>query len=242
MRVVAIIQARTGSTRLPGKVLEDLAGEPMLARVVTRVRRATVDETVVATTGLPSDDVVEELCVERGWPCYRGAAEDVLDRYYQAAGEFGAEVVVRVTSDCPFIDAEVIDRVIEAFKAGRPAVDYAANVLPPRTFPRGLDVEVMTAQALAAAWREDDNPASREHVTPYLYRHPERFALLGVTNLTDLSAHRWTVDTPEDLVFARLVYEALGSDDFTWHDVLALVQTHPEISAVNKGVRQRAAE
>ncbi len=238
-RVVAIIQARIGSTRLPGKVLEDLAGEPMVARVVTRVTRAaTVDETVVATTVLPGDDVLADLCAARGWKCSRGSSDDVLDRYHAAAEEFGAEVVVRVTSDCPLIDPDVIDAVVESFAAS-PGVDYAANTLPPRTFPRGLDVEVMAMQSLEAAWRDDSDAATREHVTPYLYRHPERFQLLAVRNAVDLSAHRWTVDTAEDLDFARHVYAVFAADDFTWHDVLAELHVHPEWAALNQGVRQK---
>ena len=183
MKTVAIIQARMGSTRLPGKVLLDLAGEPMLARVVHRVQRAaSLQEVIVATTVQPADDAITQLCAGRGWPCARGSQDDVLDRYYQAATASQADVVVRITSDCPLIEPDVIDQVVGALLAGQPEVDYASNVQPPRTFPRGLDVEVIRFDALERAWREDVDPAWREHVTPYLYRHPERFRIHGVFN------------------------------------------------------------
>ena len=149
MKTVAIIQARMGSTRLPGKALVDLAGEPMLARVVHRVQRASsVHEVMVATTVQPADDTIAQLCAVNGWPCTRGSQNDVLDRYYQAALASQADVVVRITSDCPLIEPEVIDQVVGALLAGQPAVDYASNVQPPRTFPRGLDTEAMRFDAL----------------------------------------------------------------------------------------------
>jgi spore coat polysaccharide biosynthesis protein SpsF len=237
--IVAIVQARLGSTRLPGKVLEDLAGEPMLARVVERAGRSeSLSSVVVATTDRPEDDRLAELCSARGWRCHRGSAEDVLARYVGAAAASGADVVVRLTSDCPFVDPEVIDRVVGAFLSARPAVDYAANVLPPRSWPRGLDTEVFTAAALARADHEDADPASREHVTPYLYRHPERFRLLPVPCETDLSAQRWTVDTPEDLAFARRLYEHLD-EGFGWRDVLALLDEHADWAELNRHVRQK---
>ena len=159
-RIVAVIQARMGSTRLPGKVLKPLAGQPVLARVVDRVRRARhVDEVVVATTTLPADDVLADLCRTRGWACERGSEEDLLDRYHAAAAAHHADAVVRITSDCPVIDPGVVDRVVEAFLV-QPC-DYASNTLEPRTFPRGLDTEVFSQAALELAWREDDNPVWR---------------------------------------------------------------------------------
>jgi spore coat polysaccharide biosynthesis protein SpsF (cytidylyltransferase family) len=164
MRTVAIIQARMGSTRLPGKVLMDLAGEPMLVRVVNRVRRAErLDEVVVATTASPSDDPIFEGCRQRGWAVERGSEKDVLDRYYRAARAHHADVVVRITADCPFVDAGLIDQVVGAFLGG--GYDYVSNVLEPRTYPRGLDVEVFRFSALEKAWQEDRDPSWREHVT-----------------------------------------------------------------------------
>src|SRR5262249_12160461 len=172
MRTVAIVQARMGSSRLPGKVLQDLGGEPMLARVLSRLGRSrTLDEVVVATTTEPADDILERFCQERGRPCFRGSEHDVLDRYYKAATAERAAVVVRITSDCPLIEPAIVDRVVAEFQERQPGIDYASNVLPRRTYPRGLDTEVMSFAALDRAWHEDHVPASREHVTPYIYRH-----------------------------------------------------------------------
>jgi spore coat polysaccharide biosynthesis protein SpsF len=237
-RTIAIIQARTGSTRLPGKVLRPLLGEPLLTRVVRRVRRAaTIDETVVATTTLAGDDTIAELGIVEGWPVTRGSEMDLLARYLDAARAYGAERVVRITSDCPLIDPALIDDVVAALAAG--GADYASNTLEPRTFPRGLDVEVMTMDALESAGREDRDPASREHATPYLYRHPERYRLTAVRNPVDESGHRWTVDTPEDFELVRRIYEELGRDDFGWLDALAVVDAHPDWSDLNRHVAQK---
>ena len=240
MKVVAIIQARAGSTRLPGKVLKDLAGEPMLARVVSRVRRAgAVDEVVVATTDLPGDDAVARMCAERGFPCFRGSENDVLDRYWRAAVAHQAGTVVRITSDCPLIDPGIIDRGVREFLAAQPAVEYLTNSYPQDTFPRGLDIEVIRVDALERAWKEDTNPAWREHVTMYIHRHPESFHIRGLANDTDLSHLRWTVDTPEDFQLAQRIYEHFGHDRFTWGDVLALIGQRPEWQDINRHVRQK---
>jgi len=238
-KVIAIIQARMGGARLPGKVLLDLAGEPMLARVVNRSRRATMpEEVVVATTTRPADEAIVELCAARGWPCFRGSEDDVLDRYYQAAIRYQADVVARITADCPLIEPEIVDWVVQEFFEEGP-LDYASNTLPPRTFPRGLDVEVVTFDALERAWREDDSQAWREHVSPYIYRHPEKFALRAVVNNVDLSSMRWTVDTPEDLAFVRQIYDYFGHDRFSWCEVLAVLEDHPECLEINQRVAQK---
>jgi spore coat polysaccharide biosynthesis protein SpsF len=238
---VAIIQARMGSTRLPGKVLMDLAGEPMLARVVRRVQRArTLHAVMVATTVEPADDPVVDLCAAHGWPCARGSQDDVLERYHLAAQAAAADIVVRITADCPLIEPTVIDRVVEEFLAGQPGIDYACNWLPARTFPRGLDTEVFSFVALDRARREDHNPAWREHVTPFIYRQPTRFHIHGVTNAVDLSDLRWTVDTQEDLTFARRIYDWFGDDAFGWQEVLAVLKQHPEWLEINRHIEQKA--
>ena len=240
MRVVAIIQARMSSTRLPDKVLLDLAGEPMLARCLNRTSHAqTLDEVVVATTVQPADEAIVHLCAERGWPCFRGSEEDVLDRYYRAAVTHQADVVVRITSDCPLIEPEIVDRVVQEFLDLQPGVDYACNVLPRRTFPRGLDTEVMRFDVLEQACREDDNPAWREHVTPYIQRNPDLFRIHGVMNEVDYSHMRWTVDTPEDLAFVRRIYEHFGHDRFSWREVLAVLEEHPEWLKINQHIQQK---
>jgi len=240
MNVVAIVQARMSSTRLPGKVLLDLAGEPMLVRVVRRVRRASrVDQVVVAATTDPADDPIAACCASHEWACFRGSHDDLLDRYYQAAREHRADVVVRVTSDCPLIDPGLIDRVVGEFFAGQPAVDYACNSMPVKTYPRGLDTEAIRIDALERAWREDANPAWREHATPYIYRHPERFTLHAVVNDCDHSPLRWTVDTPEDWQFVERIYRHFGHDRFSWRNVLELLDRHPEWLEINGHVEQK---
>jgi spore coat polysaccharide biosynthesis protein SpsF len=240
MKTVAIVQARMGSTRLPGKVLQDLAGEPMLARVVNRTCRAkTLQEVVIATTTNTVDDVIVKLCEARGWSWFRGSEEDVLDRYYHAAKKYQADFIVRITSDCPLIDPEVIDHVVQEFLERQPEVDYASNTWPRRTFPRGLDTEVMRMDVLERAWREDRNPAWREHVTPYIYRNPDRFRIHNVVSPVDYSAMRWTVDTQEDLAFVRKVYDYFGHDRFSWREVLKVLEEHPEWVEINRGVRQK---
>jgi spore coat polysaccharide biosynthesis protein SpsF len=239
MSTVAIIQARMGSERLPGKVLVDIVGEPMLAHVVTRTDRARmVDRVVVATTDASADDPVEVLCRRRGWACFRGSEGDVLDRYYQAAVEHAAATVVRITGDCPLIDPGEIDRVVREYRSGGP-FDYTSNWLPPRTFPRGLDTEAFRFDALGRAWREDDNPAWREHVTQYIRRHPERFRLRAVVDDMDRSAIRWTVDTAEDLELVQTMFEHFGHDRFSWRDALAAYEAHPAWARLNRDVAQK---
>jgi spore coat polysaccharide biosynthesis protein SpsF len=239
MTTVAIIQARMGSTRLPGKVMLPLLDEPMLTRVVRRAARATrLDLVVVATTTDAADDEIVALGAREGWPVERGSQMDLLDRYVQAARAHDADVVVRITSDCPLIDPAVLDDTVAAFDAA--GCDYASNTLEPRTFPRGLDVEVVTRDALERAWREDRDPAWREHATPYVYRHPEAFRLLRVPGPSDHTRHRWSVDTPEDYELVRRIYESIGHDEFGWLEALALAEAHPEWSDLNRGVVQKS--
>ena len=238
IRVVAIIQARIGSSRLPGKVLEDLAGQSMLARVINRTSRAdTIDEVIVATTTRPEDDVIELMCRAWGNHCFRGSSYDVLDRYYQTAVAFGADVIVRITSDCPLIEPEIIDRTVKGFLSCSGA-DYVSNTLE-RTYPRGLDVEVFSFAVLKQAWEEDDNPAWREHVTPYMRRNPGKFRLFNAASEVDCSHMRWTVDTQEDLVFVRRIYDYFQTDSFHWEDVLGLLRSQPDLLDINRNVQQK---
>jgi spore coat polysaccharide biosynthesis protein SpsF len=241
VNIVAIVQARTGSTRLPGKVLMDLKGEPMLSRVIHRLSRASgLSGIMIATTEREEDDAIVELCRREGWATFRGSENDVLDRYHQAANISGADAVVRVTSDCPLIDPHIVDRAVCEFVAGQPHVDYTSTTMPRRTFPRGLDVEVIAFPALEAAWRHDHNPAWREHVTPYIYRNPKLFRIRGVLNDTDLSGMRWTVDTPEDLELVRRIYQDFHNDCFSWRDALAVLANHPEWGVLNRRIEQKA--
>lgn len=208
----------------------------MLQRVVERTGRASsVDRVIVATTVQPSDDAIVDMWSGTDIAVVRGSETDVLGRYHDALLRWGADVIIRITSDCPLIDPNLIDAVVEALSDG---VDYASNTLAPRTFPRGLDVEAMTADTLERAWAEDRDPAGREHVTPYVYEHPERFALRRVANASDQSEHRWTVDTPEDLELVRRIYDAVEGP-FGWRDVLELVEANPSLSALNRHVEQK---
>lgn len=239
MRVVAIIQARMGSTRLPGKVLKDLGGETVLARVVNRTRRATLlDEVVVATSVLPADDAIARECEHLKVACFRGDEADVLDRYYRAAQQFAADAVVRITADCPLIDPELVDTTIRTFLEEK--ADYANNTSP-RTYPRGLDAEVFTFTGLERAWREAVKPYEREHVTPYFYEHPELFRVAYTREEKDYSAHRWTLDTPDDLELIRAIYARLGNRaDFGWREVLAVMEREPELAALNSHIVQKS--
>jgi spore coat polysaccharide biosynthesis protein SpsF len=239
LKVVAIVQARMGSTRLPGKVLKDLEGETMLARVVQRLRRATlIDEVLIATTDEKADDAIVTECRRCSVPVFRGDEKDVLDRYFRAAQLTKAEVVVRITADCPLIDPQVTDKTVGAFKEQSP--DYASNCIV-RTYPRGLDTEVMTVRALERAWRTANKPHERAHVTPYIYEHPDEFKLLSVTGAEDYSGHRWTVDTPEDLEFVRAIYARFKDQpEFGGPDVLDLVASEPALAELNQSILQKA--
>ena len=278
-RTIAIIQARMSSSRLPGKVLLDIAGEPMLARVVERARRAKqVDQVVVATTTDSSDDPVAEFCTEHGYDFTRGSLHDVLDRYYQSARQFNADAIVRLTADCPVLDPDVVDQTIAVIASEArqsPSVgaeiassqehaprndvifDFVANRLPPpmgRTYPIGLDVEVCTFSALENAWTNATEKHQREHVMPYLYEgvnlqpstynlqtgvstHNFKIALLN--HDPDYGSLRWTVDTPEDLDFIREIFARFNDDDFTWYDILSLLEREPELAKINADVHHK---
>jgi spore coat polysaccharide biosynthesis protein SpsF len=206
-RVVAIIQARMGSTRLPGKILMDIAGKTMLERVVERVRQATsVDEVVVATSVDPKDDQVALFCVRKEIPHSRGPNQDVLARFVDAACEHQADVIVRITADCPLIDPGVIDKTVEHFLSQNSEVDFGSNRgkgAINRTYPIGMDVEVIARKALERAAMEASQEYEREHVTPHLYEVPGRFRTVSIDSGGDYGHLRWTVDTEEDLEFVR---------------------------------------
>ena len=242
MKTIAIIQARMGSSRLPGKVMQDICGQPMLMWVVKRARMArTIEKVVVAATNNEEDKIIETFCNMNKITCFRGSSEDVLDRFYQAACFFQADVIVRLTSDCPFIDPDLIDETVHAFLDSK--VDFAANRLPPpftRTYPIGLDVEVVSMSALRCAWKEAVQLHEREHVLPYLYEVPGRFNILTLDLPQDLSSLRWTVDTPQDLEFIRQVADRLKCRfDFSWRDVLQVLQLHPELKEINALIKHK---
>ncbi len=247
MSIVAIIQARMGSTRLPGKVQRDLCGVTMLGRVIQRTQAVPqIDRVVVAIPDLKADEILLPEITRYGADPFQGSQDDVLSRYCGAAERFNATTVVRITSDCPLLDPTVVGAMVAEFTrrrgSGKP-LDYFSNTLE-RTFPRGLDAEVFTMAALLEAHAEATAPAEREHVTPFIYRHPKRFALAGYPNPEGNCSHlRWTVDTEEDFRFVRAVYEALvpTGECFGQAEVLALLQRQPELIQINAHIQQKEA-
>ena len=236
MMIVAIIQARMGSSRLPGKVLKEICGKTLLEHEINRVRQAKrIDGIIVATTN-PLDDAIEELCRKIDTTCYRGAENDVLDRYYHAAESVNLgekDGIVRLTADCPLIDPVIIDEMIELFL--RSGADYASNANPP-TFPDGLDAEVFTFTALKRCFAEARLLSEREHVTPYIRNNPHLFKQVNLEGKRDLSGLRWTVDEEEDLEVIKTVYENLYCKScriFLMEEILAFFGEHPEISGKN---------
>jgi spore coat polysaccharide biosynthesis protein SpsF len=238
MNVTVVVQARSGSSRLPNKVLADVAGAPVLVRMLERVLAATTPTTVIlATTTDASDDLIVDLGARAGVRVHRGHPLDLLDRHVTAAREVAADVVVKIPSDCPCIDPAVIDRVIGAFLADPTRYDFVSN-LHPATYPDGNDVEVMAMEALEIAHREATRPLEREHTTPFLWDNPERFRCLNLaweTGLDYAKSHRLVLDYAEDLTLIRAIYDALYSphSHFTLADILQLLEARPELRAIN---------
>jgi len=241
-RRVIITQARMTSTRLPGKVLREVLGKSLLEFHLERLRRVRrADEVVVATTTNATDDPIVDLCDRLHVSHFRGSEHDVLARFYGAAMEYSAAVIVRVTADCPLIDPAVVDRVIAEF-AGKPcSVDYASNTIE-RTYPRGLDCEVFSFSALETAHVEAVAGPDREHVTPFLYHQPDRFRVKSVRAGRDYSRYRWTVDTAEDFALVTCILGRLypEKENFTFEDCLELVESHPSLSEINANIAQKA--
>lgn len=236
-KATVIIQARTGSTRFPGKVLKKIVGKPSLIHIIERVRRMkTVDKIVIATTTLPKDDSIVKTVEEydKNIIVYKGSSDDVLDRYYQAARQAKADAIVRITSDNPLVDPEISDLVVKKFF--KKNCDYCCNNLPCRTYPIGLDTEVFTFKSLEKAWKETSQPYDREHVTPYIKENPEIFRIATVQNEDNLSEYRWTMDHPEDYDFINTIYEKLYNKkkEFNMKDVIDLLEKEPEILEINK--------
>jgi spore coat polysaccharide biosynthesis protein SpsF len=239
-KVVAILQARLGSTRLPNKVLTDIHGRPMLEHIVRRVTLSPlIDTLVVATTDKATDGPIVAFSQKLGIPTFRGSEEDCLDRYYQCAQRFEADVVVRITGDNPLVDASVCDSVIQPFLATELRWDYVGNDGKP-AFPLGLAAEGFTFAALEIAWREASAPRFREHVTLYLYENSQRFRVLQLSADRDYSGMRWTVDTPADLAFVQTVFGHFPDDRFPWREAVEAIEQHPEWQDLNRDVLQKA--
>jgi spore coat polysaccharide biosynthesis protein SpsF len=234
-----IVQARMGSTRLPGKVLMTVNGRPLLSYLLDRLERVEAPHrTIVATTTGDEDDAIVEVCAARGTAVHRGSADDVLDRYRGAAASAGAKLVARVTGDCPLIDPAIVDRVVARARDGD--CDYVSNTLE-RTFPRGLDVEVFTRHALDEAAAEAVEHFEREHVTPFLYRRPERYRVCNVANDRPEGHERWTVDTADDFALVSRIIAALAPTQpaFGLADIRALLDRHPDWRLLNAHVEQK---
>jgi spore coat polysaccharide biosynthesis protein SpsF len=231
--VLGILQARVSSSRLPGKVLKPILGAPMLQRQIERLKSVRrMDRLVVATSDQENDTPLAALCESIGVECFRGNLDDVLDRFYKCAISYAPETVVRITGDCPLIDPQVVDTAIEYFQSHE--YDYVSNSLT-RTFPDGLDVEVFTLQSIKTAWREAALPSEREHVTPFIYKNPDKFSIGQFTNPIDLSEHRWTVDEQADYELVNIVYETLypKKRNFSMQDVLELLKARPKLRELN---------
>lgn len=239
LRTSIIVQARMTSTRFPGKVLKEVLGKPLLEYQIERLCRVKMaDDVIIATTLNQTDQPIVDLCEKLGVKYFRGSEEDVLSRYYYAAQEAGADVVVRVTSDCPLIDPTVIDKVIDYYKHN--TYDYVSNVMQ-RTYPRGMDTEVFSMSALERAFREAKELPEREHVTLYLERHPELFGPGDIAYKEDQSRHRWTVDQEEDFQLIKLILENIYIQNplFTLEDILMMLERHPEWVQINAEVEQK---
>jgi spore coat polysaccharide biosynthesis protein SpsF len=241
LKTVMIVQARMTSTRLPGKVLKEVLGKPLLEYQIERLRRiSSVDEIVIATTVNTTDQLIVDCCNRLGVSYFRGLEEDVLSRYYGAAVEHQADVVVRVTADCPLIDPEVCEQAITYFIENKDDYDY----LRLEHYPRGLDTEIFSFKGLEECFREATAQPDREHVTPFFYRQPERYRVKKIYCPEDLSHHRWTVDTPEDFeLVKRIISELYPSISlFSLVDILNLLRRHSTWYFINSGVQQKPLE
>ena len=231
--ILCILQARMSSSRFPGKVLKPLLGEPMLLRQIERVKLSTlIDQLLVATSTTANDDLLVQVCQDQDIDVFRGALEDVLDRFYQAALIYKPRQVVRLTGDCPLMDPVLIDNLISYHLEN--CFDYSSNTIEP-TFPDGLDVEIFSFESLCQAWEEAELPSEREHVTQFMINRPKRFKLGNYKNDTDLSHLRWTVDEELDYELVKIIFENLYplNPHFSAEEVLAFLKTKPELNNIN---------
>ncbi len=241
--VSIIVQARMGSSRLPGKVLKEVLNRPLLSFQIERLRRIkNSNSLVIATSDLETDDPIEEFCSRENIICFRGSETNVLSRYFGAAREQGADVVVRSTADCPLIDPKICEETIQRFLDAPESFDYVSNAVDgKRTYPRGLDIEVFSFSTLEKAFHESTTDFEREHVTGFIVEQPKRFRIQAVTHPIDLSTHRWTVDTPEDFELIRRILENLypKKPNFLMQDILDLLAKHPDWSELNRHIEQK---
>lgn len=244
MKTVAIIQARMGSTRLPGKIMRRVCGKSILAHVIERVKDSeSLDDIIVATTTNVSDDEIVAECEKNDWHFFRGSESHVLERYYKAASSYHADVIVRITSDCPLFDPQILSEMLHFFRnqidTGK-NLDYLSNVIV-RTFPRGLDAEIFTFAALEKAYQNASTDQDREHVTSYIYKNPELFVMDNFKSERNLSEYRWTLDVEEDFRLIEAIYSDLYKKNklFTTQEVLDLLKEKPELMKLNQHVLQK---
>lgn len=238
MTIGAIIQARMGSNRLPGKVLKSIGDKPMLLHVVERVARCSqIDKVIIATTTLDRDNSIVNFCTKHSLSFFRGKEDDVLSRYFNTAVDNGIDIIVRITSDCPMIDPSVIQTCIDKYMYG--SYDYVSNRLNKYTYPRGLDTEIFSKEGLKVCNDKAKACYQRSHVTPYFYENPNIFALGEVEYQEDFSQYRLTVDTPEDLKLVRKVYEHFDDNKYNWQEVIEVLKNNPQISEINSKIEQK---
>lgn len=239
MRTAIFIQARMGASRLPGKPLKKVLGKPLLIYLLERLKRVQNSDLIsVLTTIHPRDDTIVDASLSQEVQVFRGSEENVLDRFYQAAKKFQANTIVRITADCPLADPSLISSMIDTFN--RSNFDYFCNTFQ-RSYPRGLDVEIFSFKALEEAWRHATEPYEKEHVTPYIYKHPEKFKIGEQTHHEDLSSWRWTVDTQEDFIVVSKLIASLypRKPCFNFHDLIQVAKNHPEWMAINAHIAQK---
>lgn len=238
-KIVVIVQARMGSTRLPGKVLLPILDRPMLEFQLERLRRVqNAHQLIVATTSLAEDEPIVSLCKRLGVAVFRGESEDVLKRYYDCARKHKAGIIVRITGDCPLIDPEIVDKVIWFYLTH--GFDYAGNTLK-KSYPRGMDTEVFSLSALAKTFREAQKPEEREHVTLHMYKNPEKFSAGNTANFRDESQYRLTVDQKEDFQLVSQIIERLypGNPSFSLRDIIKFLEENPSLATINRHIIQK---
>ncbi len=236
--IAAIVQARMGSTRLPGKTMKPFSGKPMLWHIIDRLKHSKkIERIIMATTVKEDDKVIVKLAEEIGIDIFCGSSEDVLDRYYQSASIFNVEHIIRITADCPLIDPSVIDEIVDYYQSRDD--DYVSNTINP-SYPDGLDTEIFSFKALERAWAEAEKPSEREHVTPYIYNHPEFFKIYNYANDVDRSHMRWVLDEAADYKFIAEVYRRLYKEGgiFFMRDIMDLLSKYPELNDINKNIKR----
>jgi spore coat polysaccharide biosynthesis protein SpsF len=236
-----IVQARMGSTRLPGKILKEVMGRPLLGYQIERLKKINhVDDVIIATTTNPSDDRVVGLCKDINCSYFRGSEDDVLLRYHETAIEFCAKKIIRINADCPLIDPKVVERIIKYFNVNSDKFDYVSNILEP-SYPIGLHTEMFSIDALQKANENTDDLIEREHVTPYIYRNPDLFRLGSVVLDDNLCHFRWTVDYPEDFILIKNIIEGIYpiNVDFDMLDIITYLQSNPRLMRINNQIIQK---